>query len=154
MICKGTLAHCVGFLTSNNIQWLSLEGCTHAGCYAAVPTYGMANCVGCVGRWFSELRQTSFKRSPDREIQSSLITSVAAQLCTLLLRILILLSHSALPPSCKFKVKRTILTKRKHTTYTPTSNDGDPNMDGTTYNSNCNCFSKWSTGHCCWSGQK
>ena len=37
-----------------------------------------------------------------------------------------------LPPSCKFKVKPTILTKIKHIIYTPTSKVGDPNMDGTT----------------------
>ena len=45
-------------------------------------------------------------------------------------------SPSALTPSCKFKVKRTILTKIKHIIYTPTSKDGDPNMNGTIYNSN------------------
>ena len=44
-------------------------------------------------------------------------------------------SPSALPPLCKFKVKRTILTKIKYIIYTPTSKDGDPYMDGTTYNS-------------------
>ena len=39
-----------GILISNNIQLLSLEGCTHADSWAAVPTYGMANYIGCVGR--------------------------------------------------------------------------------------------------------
>ena len=56
-------------------------------------------------------------------------------------------SPSALPPSCKFKVKPTILTKRKHTIYTPTSKDGDPNMDGTTYNNNNNCTRSRSMKH-------